>query len=273
VEGGEITNNFMTNSTAQSPRTVPLEPIAMAALDAGRILMEAGASAYDVDLLVAQVARGLGAQRVDLRIGYASLAITIGIAGEGITRMRKVGPIGVNLRVDQVVRQLAERVQQGGMSPEVTSAELAEMVRKTPRHSALFTAVAVGLACAAFGRLLKADWLATGPIFLGAAVAQLVRRGMAVIHVNVFIATAVVAFVGATLGGFGARLVGSETVRTAMIASILLMVPGVPSLNAQNDILEGRPTLGSARTVWVAVILIFATVGLWLGQVLLREGL
>ena len=245
----------------------------MAALDAGRVLMEAGASAYDVDLLVAQVARGLGAQRVDLRIGYASLAITVGIGGEGITRMRKVGSIGVNLRVDEAVRRLAKRVQEGRMTAEMTNTELVDVVRKTRRHSAVVTAVAVGLACAAFGRLLKADWLATGPIFLGAAIAQLVRRGMAMVHVNVFIATAVVAFVGATLGGFGARLAGSETVATAMISAILLMVPGVPSLNAQNDILEGRPTLGSARTVWVAVILIFATLGLWFGQVLLREGL
>jgi len=150
---------------------------------------------------------------------------------------------------------------------------LSTLLRRTPRHSALLTSVAVGLACAAFGRLLNADWLATGPIFLGATLAQLVRRGLHAIHVNVFISTAVVAFVGATLGGVGARLAGSETVNVAMIASILLLVPGVPSLNAQNDILEGRPTLGSARTVWVAVVLIFATLGLWFGQILIKEGL
>jgi uncharacterized membrane protein YjjP (DUF1212 family) len=32
-----------------------------------------------------------------------------------------------------------------------------------------------------------------------------------------------------------------------MIAPVLLLVPGVPAFNAQYDILEGRPTLGSAR--------------------------
>ncbi|MEY4388114.1 MAG: hypothetical protein RLY20_3397 [Verrucomicrobiota bacterium] len=249
-----------------------LEPIAMAALDAGRLLMESGASAHNVDALVAQVARGLGADRVDLRIGYASLAITVGVGDNGITRMRKVGPIGVNLRLDRAVKQLANRVQLGGLTPEQTSDELERLAREIPRHSAIFTAVAVGLACAAFGRLLKADWLATGPIFVGATIAQLVRRAMAARHVNVFIGAAVIAFVGSVIGGFGARLAGSHTVATAMIAAILLLVPGVPSLNAQNDILDGRPTLGSARSVWVVVILIFATVGLWLGQVLLREG-
>lgn len=244
----------------------------MAALNAGRLLMEAGASAHDVDALVSQVARGLGAERVDLRIGYASLAITIGIRDNGITRMRKVGPIGVNLRLDHAIRNLAKELQHRGLTPEETSAELGRLVGETPRYAQLFTAIAVGLACAAFGRLLQADWQATGPIFIGAAVAQIVRHAMSARHVNVFIGAAVIAFVGSVLGGFGARLAGSQTVATAMIASILLMVPGVPSLNAQNDILDGRPTLGSARSVWVAVILIFATLGLWLGQVILREG-
>ena len=68
--------------------TPTLEPIAMAALDAGRMLMEAGANANSIDAIVARFARGLGADRVDLRIGYASLAVTIGIGPNGITRMR-----------------------------------------------------------------------------------------------------------------------------------------------------------------------------------------
>jgi hypothetical protein len=46
-----------------------LEPIATVALDAGRMLMEAGASARTVDGIVDMIAHGLGAERVDLRIG------------------------------------------------------------------------------------------------------------------------------------------------------------------------------------------------------------
>jgi len=63
-----------------------------------------------------------------------------------------------------------------------------------------------------------------------------------------------------------------ELWRWPWLLSTLLLVPGVPLLNAQNDILDGRPTLGSARAVWVVVILIFITAGLWFGQVVLKEG-
>ena len=82
----------------------------MVALEAGRMSMEAGASASSVQGIVEMVAHGLGAERVDLRIGYASLAITIGIDETGITRMRRVGDLGVNQRLIQGLWDLGKRV-------------------------------------------------------------------------------------------------------------------------------------------------------------------
>jgi len=248
-----------------------LEPLAMVALDAGRMVMEAGASANGVNDIVEKISRGLGAERVDLRVGYASLAITIGIGPNGITRMRKVGHLGVNQRMDQELQHLADRVTRGELTIDQTRAELTKFTTGTPRHSAWVMALAVGLACAAFGRLLKVDWLGTGPVFIAACIGQLVRRELLTRHVNVFICATVVAFLSSLLGGLGAYWCQSGTITTAMIASILLLVPGVPSVNAQSDILDGHPTLGSARAVTVAVILIFLALGLWLGQVLLSH--
>jgi len=253
----------------ESSPTPALEPIAMVALDAGRMLMEAGASANSIDEIVSKFARGLGADRVDLRIGYASLAVTIGIGANGITRMREVGYLGVNQRLDQELWHLAARISRGELTTEQTRAELTRLATKTPRHSAWVMAVAVGLACAAFGRLLKVDWAGTGPVFLAATIGQFFRRELLTRHVNVFICASLVSFVSSLLGGLGAHWAGSEKIDMAMIASILLLVPGVPSVNALNDILEGHPTLGSARAVTVAVILIFVAAGLWFGQVLL----
>ena len=244
----------------------------MVALDAGRLLMEAGASGHNVDVMVDTVARGLGAERSDFRIGYASLAITIGIGNASLTAMRKVGHLGVNQQLDQELRVFANRIEQGELNAATARAELDRIVRETPRHPSWVMAIAVGLACAAFGRLLKLDWLGTGPVFLAATLGQYVRRELATRHVNVFIGAATVAFMSSVVGGLGARWAGSATIPTAMVASILMLVPGVPALNAQTDVLDGRPTLGSARAVWVVVILIFLTAGVWLGQIALGEG-
>lgn len=245
----------------------------MLALDFGRSLMEAGASGLYVDELIARVAIGLGAERVDLGVDYASLAITICIGPDGTTRMCKVGPLGVNQRLHHALGEAAARIGQGDCTVAEARTELECFVRDTPLHPDWVVAVAVGLACAAFGRLLGSDWTGVGPIFLAAALGQVVRRHLALRNVNVFISATVVAFLGAALCGFGSRWTGSHSVSTDMIATDLLLVPGVPAFNAQYDILEGRPTLGSARALWVVVMLLFMTVGIWLAQGLVVEGL
>jgi uncharacterized membrane protein YjjP (DUF1212 family) len=127
------------------------------------------------------------------------------------------------------------------------------------------------MACAAFGRLLGVDWYSTGPVFLAAMAGQYIRRELLRSHLNVFICTTVVSFLSSVTGGLGARWAGSATVTTAMIASILLLVPGVPAVNAQSDILEGHPTLGSARAVTVAMALVFIAAGLWIGKISLDQ--
>ena len=155
-------------------------------------------------------------------------------------------------------------VQEAGMA-------LAYIESNTCRYSNWVMALAVGLACAAFGRLLGVDWVGTFPVFTGATIGQLLRRFLLSKHVNVFLCASVVSFISALLSGSGAQLSGSVKVDVAMIAAILLLVPGVPSINAQTDILEGHPTLGSARAVTVIVLLIFVAVGLWFSQVVLSQ--
>jgi uncharacterized membrane protein YjjP (DUF1212 family) len=244
-----------------------LEFMATVALDAGRMLMEAGASAGSVQGIVDMVAHGLGADRVDLRIGYASLAITIGIQQVSVTRLRRVGELGVNQRVIQSLWDIGNRVVSHELTAEQTHVELMRLATQIPLHSPWIVAIAVGIACAAFGRLLGVDWHATGPVLLAAMAGQFLRGKLLRAHVNVFICTWLISFLCSVMGGLGARLVGSNTMTAAMIASILLLVPGVPAVNAQSDILEGHPTLGSARAVTVVMTLVFIAAGLWIGKI------
>lgn len=247
-----------------------LEVLAGVALDAGGFLMEAGASARNVAGIVEMVARGLGAERLDLRIGYASLALTLAIGESTVTRIRQVGPLGVDQRLNQRLWRFARRVSVSGLTVDGARAELARLAADRPRHSPWVTAVAVGAACAAFGRLLMVDWRGTGPVLIAAAMGQYLRSRLLARKINVFLCTALVSFLSSLLAGVGAYWIGSDSLATASIASVLLLVPGVPALNAQADILEGRPTLGCARLVSVAMTLIFMTAGLWFQEALLE---
>ena len=178
----------------------------------------------------------------------------------------------MNHRLDHALRALAVRVSQGGMTVEETEREMDRLVNETPRHKAWVVALAVGVACAAFGRLLGVDWVAFAPVLLAGAIGQFVRGLLLKRGINAYVVAAAIAFLAAGLGGLGARLAGSGTVNLAMMASILLLVPGVPSTNAQADIMDGYPTMGSARVVSVIMVMVFATTGVWLAEVLLGVG-
>jgi uncharacterized membrane protein YjjP (DUF1212 family) len=246
-----------------------LEEIAMLTLEFGRLVMEAGASARHVDEITTQVAVGLGAERVDLRVDYGSLAITIGAGPDAVTRMRRVGPLSANETLHRSLSDAAARIGRGVFTLTEARAELTHLRQNSPSHPDWFVAVAVGVACAAFGRLLGVDGVGVAPILIASALGQMVRRQLALHHVNVFISATAVAFLGSALCGLGARWVGSQTLATDIIAPVLLLVPGVPAFNAEYDILEGHPTIGGSRAIWVVVMVIFMTVGVWLAQGLL----
>jgi uncharacterized membrane protein YjjP (DUF1212 family) len=154
----------------------------------------------------------------------------------------------------------------------ITKAELARLVKETPRHPGWLVDISVGLACASFSRLLEVDWQAFLPVFGAATIGQCIRRQLQMRHVNVFIIATLVAFLASFISGLAARWWLSGTVDKAMVSAVLLLVPGVPSLNAQYDVMGGHPTLGNARAVWVATILIFLAIGVWLSQMALGEG-
>ncbi len=195
-----------------------IEAVAMVALEAGKMLMEAGANAKSVESLVQMVARGLGAERVDLRIGYASLSIKIEIEEVGITRMRRVGSFDVNQRLIQGLWELGKRVAGSELTVQQADIELTRLATETTRRSCWVIAVSASFACAAFGRLLGVDWYGSGAVFIAAAVAQVARGELLRSNVNAFLC---------------ARWAGSATPITAMIASILLLVPGVPGFAAK----------------------------------------
>lgn len=265
-----MTTTPQPDTTEFDPQHYALTRIAHVALQAGAVLAQSGASVRVVHEGTQMVANGLGAEVLGIRSGYASFEITLARGPYTTTQMMQIGRHGVNHRLDFAVRDLVMRAAGGSMTPDEIEAGLERLQCETPRHPSWLVAVATGAACAAFGRLLGADWPSFVPTLVAAGVGQTVRHALLSRHVNVFVVAAIVGCVAAALGSLGARLAGSGTVELAMMASILLLVPGVPSTNAQTDIMDGYPTMGSARAVTVIMVMVFAVTGLWLADFLLR---
>lgn len=246
-----------------------LEQIALIALRCTRILMQSGCNGRVIHECGALLAGSQGVELLGLRVGYASIAITLGHGGNSISRMVTIAGHGVNHRLDQAVRALVRDAAHTAMAPAAIGTRLDALIAGVPRYPGWLVALAVGGACAAFAGLLGADARAMAASLLASTIGQAVRQVMHRRGINVFVIVAAVALLSAFLGGLGARLAGSATVDLALFGATLLLVPGVPATNAQVDVMDGFPTLGSARAVSVLMVMVFVAVGIWLAQIAL----
>lgn len=246
-----------------------LERIALEALEIGRLLAETGAKCSIVRSGMERVARGLGAERAHVRVGYASLAITVVQHEVTSARMIGIAGPGVNMRLNHALRDLCVRIERGGFTCEAARAARRAVTAAVPHYPKAAHVVAAGVACAAFARLLGADWASVGPVLLAGALGQTARIVLGGRGLNPFVLVAAVAFLASASAGLAATLAGAQTIGVAMSASVLMLVPGVPAMNAQTDIMEGYPTLGSARFVTVFMLLLFLTVGVGVARLVI----
>lgn len=249
-----------------------LAEIARLSLTVGRMLLEWGGNARTVHEAISAVATGLGCESAEAFCQHAAIIVVLNRDGGSFTQMGKVGEHGVNLRRTQRLQEIVQRVGLGQLGCAEAQAAVEKVPAETAHYPLWFACLATGLACSAFGRLFDSDWVSFFPTLLGAGVGQYVRHVLIRRKSNIFLTGGTVSFTAAILAGFGARALGSAQLPLAMVASVLLLVPGIPVLNAQIDILEGKPNLAAARALRITFLLLFMTLGLSLAQGLVLHG-
>jgi len=247
----------------------PLPDIARLCLSAGRQMLETGANGRTVHEGIADIARALGCDGAEVLCQHQAILVTLRRGPESCIEMTKTGEHGVNLRQTQAIRQIIRDLLAKKLDCPAAQSAADCVPTCTGAYPPWLVCLATGLACAAFGELLGADWAAFLPILAASAGGQwlrmiLMRRG----H-NVFVVAGIISFLSAFVAGLGARLCGSTQDPIATIAAVLLLVPGVAVLNSQVDVLEGKPNLAAARSLRVLYLLTFMALGLVLAQALI----
>lgn len=259
----------LPGSGGRRPGEPSLRDVALLCLMVGRMLLESGANGRVVHEAIATVATGLGCDGAEAFCQHAAIIVVLTRRGESHTRMGKVGEHGVNLRRCENIQEAVRRIGLGEFSCAEALAEVSKIPGTTRHYPIWFVCLATGIACGAFGRLFKMDWLAFLPVVIGTGAGQYVRHVMFHARRNIFLIWGVVSFVAAMIAGAGALWLHCDRVPLAMTAAVLLLVPGIPILNAQIDAIEGRPTLASARGLRITFMLLFMALSLAAAQVIL----
>jgi uncharacterized membrane protein YjjP (DUF1212 family) len=229
---------------------------------AGQLMLQHGADAARVEETIHRLGTGLGCDWMDILVLPQTIVATTINNQDFRTRVRRAPARGVNMTIVAEISELSYRARTGDLDRFTLRQELHRIDGAAPNYSRWTVILAVGAACAAFCRLFGGDAVAMAVTFLAAAAAMFARQELHRQHFNPLLITTVTAFIAGVIAST-ITLLEPETSRMATLsAAVLLLVPGVPLVNAAEDLLRGYPVTGIARGVSGLLVSLAIALGL-----------
>jgi len=243
------------------PAAAPPATALDAALRAGALLMQSGASSESAMVATKQLAAALGQ-------GSAGIVLTgDAIAGSGVsdgtpfTVMRPIPALGANLARAAEVHALADRAARDGLDAAAVNAELDRIGKLPAPWSKWVVAGALGVTAFAFNQLLGGPLSAAVAVLVATAVGYLVRGELTARKVP----TAAGAFVAAALAAFIAavavRLGLAPSAVSTFIPAVTFLIPGFALTNGLLDLFSVKYVPAGIARIVVA-LLTFLLIGL-----------
>jgi uncharacterized membrane protein YjjP (DUF1212 family) len=233
--------------------------------DLGAALSAIGETVDAIELRLDRVARAYGLQEARFSVLPTSLFLTLG-RGEAAT-IEPTKRLSATPRLDQIaaVHRLAEEAERGAVTPRDGIARLEEIRATSSRFGPLpsvlgYTTLTVGIALILHPAVR--DVLAAAVLGTIVGVLRLPARGRRSLEVLMpFLAAFVVALLAALAVRYGITDPGLR----AMIAALVVFIPGVALTTAVLELTEGQMISGSSRLVWAATQLGLVAFGIVAG--------
>lgn len=229
---------------------------------AGQMLLQYGADSARIEQTVHRLATGLGCDWADIEVQPNTLIATAMNNQDFRTRVRRAPSRGVNMTIIAEVSDLSYRVFRGELDRIGVRQELRRIDALKPQYDRWMVVVSVGVACAAFCQLFGGDVGGTVMTGIASGAAMFVRQELHHRHFNPLINVTITAFVASLFASLAWILPISQTPGLAVAASALLLVPGVPLINAAEDLLRGHLVTGIARGFYGLLVALAIALGL-----------
>jgi uncharacterized membrane protein YjjP (DUF1212 family) len=236
---------------------------------AGQLLLQFGADTQQVEETVHRLGTALGCNWLDILVSPNAIIITATSGLEFRTKVRRVVSMGVNMTIVTEVMNLHTRVASHELDRFALKDEIRRIGELKSSYNRSLVVLMVGLACAAFSRLFGADWPSFAVTFIAASLAMFVRQELNQRHFNMFLVIIVTAFVAGIFASLGVLLQFGAQPQLALASSVLLLVPGVPLINAAEDITKGHFVTGIVRGITGGLVAMCIALGLLLALALL----
>jgi len=237
-------------------------------LQVGLILLQNGAESALIELTARRLGLALKADQVEVIALANAVIVTTRMGDKTHTAIVRARNHSVNMRIITEAQRILLEIERGSLSIDKVEAKLADIDSR--RYPDWLVVIAIGLSCACFGRLAQSDLAGCIAALVASACAMAVRLRLEAHHYSPILTFGVAAFVATALSAQSLIYKWSATPQTAMAASCLLLVPGVPLINGVSDIVKGYINMGIARLALATVLTLAACAGIVLAMTLFR---
>lgn len=227
---------------------------------AGQILHQHGAESRLVEQTTQRIGVALGAQSIELSVSPDAIVITSLFSGRCVTTTRRCYDRGINMQMVCDVQRICVMAEKRLMDAKEVKKRLQRL--KPFKYNRWLVVLMIGFSCASFSHFFGGDTPVYWTTFVASSLAMILRQELAHRHHNPFVNFASAAFVATTVTSIGVIYDIGENPQIAMAASVLLLVPGFPLINAVSDMLKGHVSMGIARWVFATLLATSVSIGI-----------
>ncbi len=240
-----------------------------AVLRVGVLVLRSGAASFRTHEVMARCAAVLGIEQLEAYVTPTGIIASAYSGGEHRTQIMQVRGLAVDMnRV--IALELLSRTLPLGTEAAQLNARLDEIEAQGVLYPRWLVALMVGLACGAFSVIIGGSWLEFAAAFGGAATAQTLRIAMLQRHFSPVPIVVVCAALAAGVCYGLLRLFAplyitfgiQASLQNGVVASVLLLIPGVPLVTSLLDLVHLDLVSGLSRGIYAVLILVSIAVGM-----------
>lgn len=245
------------------------------------LLMQYGGESAVVVDLTKRLGCALGVDGVECGLSFNAVTLTTIYQGRCITTVRNTlyqgATVSVLVQIQQIILQLESRgSHQYKNHQQILNDEFIDQAEQLfsnmdcRGYPVYVMSFFVGVSCASFAYLNGGDLLIALITLVSGFCAMRMRLYLSEHHFNPFVVVIITAFMATLFGASAYFLKLGENADIAVAASVLLLVPGFPIINALSDILKGYINMGVGRYMFATMLTLSACVGIVIALILLQ---
>lgn len=220
-------------------------------LQVGRLLME---NAADTNRIVRSMTRtaayaGIFGDQLQIHVTYTTLMVSVSIGNYHMTKLQKCYQHNVDMNIVSEVSKLTWAAIEKDYSLDEFKARLNNLDRKKNKYTTFIINLGAALACGGVGKMFGCDVAAALYTAIAAFIGFFARNVCIKAQMNPYVAIAVASFIATIIAYLTHYLPFSSTPLYPLLACTIFIVPGIPLINALDDMLDGYITAGMTRAM------------------------